>query len=88
MWMVITGVHLTMQTTLTALKLDTFQKKFIGNKNNIANIYGIQAYNLIIWGYFVLDLLIYLGKRLLDYTTLFSHNEYEKNDKTMLKYFQ
>ena len=58
MWMVITGVHLTMQTTLTALKLDIFKKKFIGNKNNITNIYGIQAYNLIIWGYLVLDLLI------------------------------
>ena len=27
-------------------------------------------------------------KRLLDYTALFSRNEYEKNDKSMLKYFQ
>ena len=28
------------------------------------------------------------GKSLLDYTNLFSPNEYEKNDKIILKYFQ
>ena len=28
------------------------------------------------------------GKSLLDYTNLSYPNEYEKNDKTMLKYFQ
>ena len=28
------------------------------------------------------------GKRLLDYTNLFSPNDCEKNDKIILKYFQ
>ena len=28
------------------------------------------------------------GTILLEYTNLFSPNDYEKNDKTMLKYFQ
>ena len=28
------------------------------------------------------------GKGLLDYTNLFSPNEYEKNDKIILRYFQ
>ena len=28
------------------------------------------------------------GKHLLDYTNLFSPNEYEKNDEIILKYFQ
>ena len=28
------------------------------------------------------------GKSFLYYTNLFSHNEYEKNDKIILKYFQ
>ena len=28
------------------------------------------------------------GKSLLDYTNLFSPNDYEKNDKTIPKYFQ
>ena len=40
----------------------------------------------------VLDLLILCknlkGKNLLDYTNLFSPNEYEKTDKTTLEYFQ
>ena len=33
--------------------------------------------------YFMLN-----GKKLLDYANLFSPNEYEKNDKKILKYFQ
>ena len=58
------------------------QKKLkIGNKN-ITNIYRIQAYNSVICG------LILEGKSWLDYTNLFSPNEYEKNDKIILKYFQ
>ena len=28
------------------------------------------------------------GKSLLDYTNLFSPNDYEKNDETILKHFQ
>ena len=28
------------------------------------------------------------GKNVLDYTNLFTSNEYEKNDKRILKYFQ
>ena len=28
------------------------------------------------------------GRNLLDYTNLFSPNDYEKNDKIILKYFQ
>ena len=30
--------------------------KFIRNRNIITNIYGIQAQDLIIWGYFILIL--------------------------------
>ena len=33
-------------------------KKFIGNKNIIINIYRTEAYNSIMFGYFVLNLLI------------------------------
>ena len=33
-------------------------KKFISNKNIIANIFRIQAYDSVMCGYFVLDLLI------------------------------
>ena len=65
-------------------------KKFIGNKNIITNIYRIQAYNSIMCGYFCIGFIDFMlkGKSLLDYTNLFSPNDYEKNDKIILKYFQ
>ena len=41
-------------------------------------------------GYFGIGFIIVMlkGKCLLDYTNLFSSNEYEKNNKIMLKYFR
>ena len=65
-------------------------KKFIGNKNIITNIYRIQAYDSIMCGYFCIGFIDFMlkGKSLLDYTNLFSPNDYEKNDKIILKYFQ
>ena len=64
-------------------------KRFIGNKNIITNNYRIQAYDSIICGYFYTGFIDFMlkGKSLLDYTNLFSPNEYEKNDKIILKYF-
>ena len=52
-------------------------KKKLGNKNITANIFRIQAYNQIMCGYFCIE-----------YTNLFFPNEYQKNDKIILKYFQ
>ena len=65
-------------------------KKFIGNKNIITRISRIQAYDSIMCGYFRIAFIDFMlkGKSLLDYTNLFSPNEYKKNDKTILKYFQ
>ena len=62
----------------------------IGNKNIITNIYRIQAYDSIMCEYFCIEFidLMLKGKSLLDYTNLLSSNDYEKNDKTLLKYFQ
>ena len=62
----------------------------IGNKNIITNICRIQAYESIMCGYFCIEFidLMLKGKSLLDYTNLLSSNDYEKNDKTLLKYFQ
>ena len=41
-------------------------------------------------GYFCIGFIASMlrGKRLLTYTNLFSPNEYKKNDKIILKYFQ
>ena len=64
-------------------------KKFIGNKNIITNIYRIQAYDSIKCGYFCIGFTYFVlkGKSLLDYTNLFSPNDYQRNDKIILKYF-
>ena len=62
----------------------------IGNKNIIANIYRIQAYGSIICGYFCIGFIDFMlkEKSLLEYTDLFSPNDYEKNDKIIPKYFR
>ena len=54
-------------------------KKFIGKKNVITNIYRTQVRFI---GFMLKD------KCLLDYTNLFSPNNYGKNDKIQLKCFQ
>ena len=61
-------------------------KKFIGNKIITTNIYRIQAYDSIMCGYFCIQPIVFVlkGKRLLDYTNLFSPNEYEDSDKAIL----
>ena len=65
-------------------------KKFIGNRNIITNIYRIQAYESIVCGYFHIGFIDFMlkGRSLPDYTNLFSPNDYEKIDKTIIKYFQ
>ena len=65
-------------------------KKFIGNKNIITIIYRVRTYNSIMCGYFCTGFIDFMlkGTSLLDYTNLFSLNDYEKNDKIILKYFQ
>ena len=64
-------------------------KKFIG-KNIIINIYRLQAFFWIRCRYCCIEFIDFMlkDKNLLDYTNLFSPNEYEKNDKIILKYFQ
>ena len=44
----------------------------------------------MICGYFYLGFIDFMlkGKTLLKYTNLFSADDYENNDKTILKYFQ
>ena len=59
-------------------------KKFIGTRNIITNIYRTQAYDSLMCGYFCIGFIDFM----LNYTDSFSPNEYEKNDKIILKYFQ
>ena len=62
--------------------------KFRGNKNVATNIYRIQACDSIMRGYFCIRFIDFMlkGKNLLEYTNWFSPNDYEKNDKIILKY--
>ena len=50
----------------------------------------MEAQDSIICGYFCIGLIDFMlkGKSLLDYTNLFSPNDYEKNDETILTYSQ
>ena len=59
------------------------------SKNFITDIYRIQSYDSMC-GYFRIGFIDFMlaGKSLLEYTNLFSPNEYKKNDKKLLKYFQ
>ena len=56
----------------------------------MTNIYRIQAYDSIMCGYLCTWFIDFMVKRksLLQNTNLFPPNDYEKNDKIILKYFQ
>ena len=55
--------------------------KFIGNSDIKSNIFRIQAYDSIMCGYFCIEFIncMLKGQILLDYTNLFSPNNFEKN---------
>ena len=80
---------ITMQLTLVALELNTFQTKLQNSLSIIINIYIIQAYDSIMCKYICIGFIDFMlkGKSLLEYTYLFSPNDYEKNDNIILKYF-
>ena len=65
-------------------------KKFIENKNIKANIFRIQANNSVMCGYFCIGLIDFMlaGKKLIDFTNLFSPYDFDKNDSIILSYFK
>ena len=75
----------------TVTNFDSFGivKKFINNKNIIANIFRIQAYDSVMCGYFSITFIDYMfiGKSLTDYTNLFSPDNLKNNYDTILNYF-
>ena len=72
--------------------------KFINNdmtkpsflKSIKSNIFRIQAYDSIMCGYFCIEFINYMlkGKKLLDYTNLFSPNDFKKNDRVIKRIFK
>ena len=63
-------------------------KAFIKNRNIKTNIFRIQAYDSIMCGYFCIGFINFMhkGKRLTEYTNLFSTNDFKRNDDTTLNY--
>ena len=85
--------------TIEVVYLDSFGvehipkeiNKFIGNSAIArikSNIFRIQAYNSIMCRY--LEFINYMlkGKKLLDYTNLFSPNDFKKNDQVIKRIFK
>ena len=64
--------------------------KFIDNNKIKSNIFRIQAYDSIMCGYFCIKFINYMlkGKTLLDYTNLFSPNDFKKNDRVIKRIFK
>ena len=65
--------------------------KFIGSNRKIkANIFRIQAYDSIMCGYFCIEYINYMlkGKTLLDYTNLFSPDDFKKKDRVIKRIFK
>ena len=64
-------------------------KEFIGNKNIKANIFRVQANDSVMCGYFCIRFIDFMlaGKKLTDYTNLFSSHNVKKNDDIILSYF-
>ena len=65
-------------------------KKFIGNEDIKANIFRLKAYDSIMCGYFCIEFINYMfkGKALLEYTNLFSPNDFKKNDQIIKSIFK
>ena len=64
-------------------------KEFIGNKNIKANIFRVQA-NDQKCGYFCIGSIdfMFAGKKLTNYTSLFSPHDFKKNHDMILTYFK
>ena len=65
-------------------------KRFIKRKNIKANIFRIQADSSMVCGYFCIGFIdfMFAGKRLIDFTILFSPYDFKKNNDIILSYFK
>ena len=65
-------------------------KEFITNKNIKTNIFWLQENNSIMYEYFCIEFIDFMlaGKKLTDYTNLFSPHDLKKKDNVILSYFE
>ena len=64
-------------------------KEFAGSKNIKANIFQVQANNSVMCGYFCIGFIDFMlaGKKLTDFTNMFSPHDFKKNCDIILSYF-
>ena len=64
-------------------------KGFVENKNIIVNIFRVQANDPVMCGYFCIGFIDFIlaGKKLTDFTNMFSPHDFKKNDAITLSYF-
>ena len=82
----------------TVIYFDTFGlehvpeeiKEFIGNKNIIEYIFRVETKDSVMCRYFCIGFIDFMlaGKKLTDYTSLFSPHDFKKNDSIILSYFK
>ena len=55
-----------------------------------ANIFGVQANNSVMCGYFSIGFIDFMlaGKKVIDFTSLFSPYDFDGNDNIILRYFK
>ena len=65
-------------------------KEFVGNKIIKANIFRVQANNSVMCGYFCIGFIDFMlaGKKLTNFTSLFSSYDFKVNDDIILSYFK
>ena len=65
-------------------------EEFIGNKSIKANNFQIQANNSVMCDYVCIWFIDFMlaGKKLTDFTDLFSPDDFDKNDQIILNYFK
>ena len=71
-------------------EIKEFIKEFPGSKNIKTKIFRVQGDNSIMCGYFCRGFIDFMlaGKKLTDYTNLFSPHDLKKNDNIILSYFK
>ena len=65
-------------------------KKFVGNKDIKENIFRVQANNSVMCGYFCIGFidLMLAGRKVTDFTNIFSPYDFKKNDDIILSYLK
>ena len=65
-------------------------KNLLEIKKIKANIFRVKANNSVMCGYFCIGFTDFMlaGKKLVDYTSLFSPHDFDKNDQIILSYFK